>query len=100
MFEGGAKISLMNELCRADAIPKEYLQNVAVGLAKKVRSKPEFDTQSLRSSDIILELLEKSSKKCEYKTIYNMDRLTTNTVSTLYTFPYLPKKIRNEDLFG
>ncbi|MFK7872690.1 MAG: FliG C-terminal domain-containing protein [Oligoflexales bacterium] len=63
MFKGDEKVALMKELCRADAIPKEYLQNVAKALGRKVLSKPEFDTQNLRSSDVLLDLLEKASLK-------------------------------------
>ena len=61
LFTGKARMNLMNELCKADAIPREFLYNVALALSKKVSSKPAFDAQSLRSSDIILELLEKAS---------------------------------------
>lgn len=61
LFEGENKVALMRELCRADAIPKEYLANVAIAMQKKVLSKPEFDTENLRSADILLDLLEKSS---------------------------------------
>ena len=61
MYEGESKVALMRELCKADAIPKEYLANVAKALHKKVLSRTEFDTEQLRSSDIIIDLLEKSS---------------------------------------
>lgn len=61
MYQGDSKVQLMHELCRADAIPKEYLSNVARALAKKVQTRPEFDTQNLRSSDILFDLLEKST---------------------------------------
>lgn len=61
MYQGEAKVDLMRELCRADAIPKEYLSNVAKALNKKVSSRPEFDTEHLRSSDILLDLLEKAN---------------------------------------
>lgn len=61
MYEGAQKVGLMRELCRADAIPKEYLGNVAKALHKKVLSRNEFDTEQLRSNDIILDLLEKAS---------------------------------------
>jgi flagellar motor switch protein FliG len=61
MYEGEAKVALMRELCKADAIPKEYLSNVAKALHKKVLSRTEYDTEQLRSSDIIIDLLEKSS---------------------------------------
>ena len=61
LYAGEARIALMRELCKADAIPKEYLANVAKALHKKVLSRTEFDTEQLRSSDIIIELLEKAS---------------------------------------
>lgn len=61
MYVGDQKVALMRELCRADAIPKEYLGNVAKALHKKVLSRNEFDTEQLRSNDIILDLLEKAS---------------------------------------
>ena len=60
MYRAAPKVDLMRELCRADAIPKEYLSNVASALRKKVQSRPEFDTENLRSSDILLDLLEKA----------------------------------------
>ena len=60
MYTGQAKVALMRELCRADAIPKEYLANVAKALEKKIMSRPEFDTENLRSNDILLELMEKA----------------------------------------
>jgi len=60
IYEGDAKVALMRELCRADAIPKDYLANVARALQRKVESRPEFDTENLRASDILLDLLEKA----------------------------------------
>jgi flagellar motor switch protein FliG len=65
MYEGEAKVNLMRELCRADAIPKEFLSNVAKALHKKVLNRSDFDTEQLRSSDIILDLLEKSSLQAQ-----------------------------------
>ncbi len=61
MYQGESKVTLMKELCRADAIPKDYLSNVAMVLHKKVTAKPEFDTENLRSSDILFDLLEKAN---------------------------------------
>jgi flagellar motor switch protein FliG len=60
MYHGQKKTDLMRELCKADAIPKEYLSNVAQALHKKVTTRPEFDTENLRASDILLDLLEKA----------------------------------------
>lgn len=60
MYMGSDKVLLMSELSSADAIPKEFLFNVAKVLNKKVSSKPEFDTENLRTSDILLDLMEKA----------------------------------------
>lgn len=68
LYQGDAKVKLLAELSSADAIPKEYLINVAQALHKKVKSRPEFDTENLRSSDILLDLLEKSNLS-EQKTL-------------------------------
>ncbi len=61
LYEGDAKVALMRELCKSDAIPKEYLANVAKAIHKKVLSRTDYDTEQLRSSDIIIELLEKAT---------------------------------------
>lgn len=63
MYHGEAKVNLMRELCKADAIPKEYLFNVAKALRRKVSISPEFDTENIRSSEIIIDLLEKADLK-------------------------------------
>ncbi|NRA45702.1 MAG: hypothetical protein HRU09_12165 [Oligoflexales bacterium] len=96
MFEGKAKVDLMNELCKADAIPREFLYNVALALSKKVLSKPEFDTQSLRASDIILELLEKSSlaeQKVLMRSLNQSNAEAAKAIKlklvTIETLPYL-----------
>ena len=96
MFEGKAKVDLMNELCKADAIPREFLYNVALALSKKVLSKPEFDTQSLRASDIILELLEKSSMAEQKVLMRNLNQSNADAAKaiklklvTIETLPYL-----------
>lgn len=96
MFEGRAKINLMNELCKADAIPREYLYNVAIALSKKVLSRPEFDTHSLRSSDIIIELMERATLREQKVLMKNL--METNTEAarsikirlvTIELLPYL-----------
>lgn len=79
MYEGESKVSLLSELSRADTIPKEFLYNVAKALQKKVQSSPEFDTENLRTSDILLDLLEKASL-VEQKTL--MTTLVRNNPET------------------
>ena len=58
---GEAKVQLLSELSTAEAIPKDYWLNVAQALHKKLKLDPEFDTENLRSSDILLDLLEKAT---------------------------------------
>lgn len=60
LYQGDTKILLLSELSKADTIPKEFLYNVAKVLKKKVQSSPEFDAENLRTSDILLDLLEKA----------------------------------------
>jgi len=57
-FSGDQRTSLLAELGTVVSFPKEYLQNVARALQKKAHSTPEG--QSIRSEDILLQLLEKS----------------------------------------
>jgi flagellar motor switch protein FliG len=75
MYQGDSKMSLMNELCKADAIPKEYLSNVALALGRKVTSRPEFDTQNLRSSEVLVDLMERAE-------LGEQKRLMSNLINT------------------
>lgn len=96
MYHGESKVNLMRELCRADAIPKEYLSNVAKALEKKVTTRPEFDTENLRSNDILLELMEKADLDEQRALMRNLQ--TTNVEAarsiklklvTVEVMPYL-----------
>lgn len=60
MFVGQSRIDLMQELCRADAIPKDYLSSVANALTRKISASAKFDTAKLRSNDILFDLLERA----------------------------------------
>ena len=60
MYKGKDKIDLMSELTKAEAVPREYLFNVAKAMSKKVASHPEYDTENLRASDILIDLMEKA----------------------------------------
>lgn len=60
LYEGNSKVTLMKELCAASAIPRDYLANVAKALHKKTLARTDFDTEQLRSSDILFDLLEKA----------------------------------------
>ena len=77
LFAGENKAELMSELCKADTIPKEYLTNLAKILRKKVSNSAEFDTENLRSNDVLLDLLEKSSLS-EQKTLISELQITND----------------------
>lgn len=83
MYKGAAKVNLMGELSRADAIPKEYLQNVARALQKKVQSRPEFDAENLRSSDILLDLLERATLDEQRRLMNNLMKANPDTARGL-----------------
>lgn len=96
LYQGAPKMQLMRELCRADAIPKEFLHNVAAALQKKVRTRPEFDTEQLRSSEILLDLLEKSPIQEQRELMADLESINPESARaikvklvTLEMLPYL-----------
>src|SRR5690606_11672265 len=85
-----------HELCRAEAIPKEYLNNIAKALSRKVEARPEFDTQNIRSSEIIIDLLERSELFEQRQIMGNLRRTNTDAARaimlklvTVEILPYL-----------
>lgn len=107
MFEGMGKVNLMSELSRADAIPKEYLFNVAQALGNKVRTSPEFDTEQVRSSEILLDLMEKSDlfqQRELMRTLQAQNPETSRAIKmklvTLETLPFLKSGILIELILG
>ncbi len=96
MYQGESKLKLMGELCRADAIPKDYLANVASALAKKVQARPEFDTENLRSSDILLDLMERADLEEQRGLMANLQKTNADAARglrmklvTIEMLPYL-----------
>ena len=107
MFEGMGKVGLMAELSRADAIPKEYLFNVAQALGNKVRTSPEFDTEQVRSSEILLDLMEKSDlfqQRELMRTLQAQNPETARAIKmklvTLEILPFLKSGILIELILG
>ena len=82
-FDGESRTRLLGELCRADAVPKEYLSNVAQALHKKASSKPEFDTQNVRASDVLLDFLERSSLPEQQGLMTHMRESNPDTARTI-----------------
>ena len=96
MYVGGSKVELMHELSTAEAIPKDFLFSVAKALSKKVTSKPEFDTENLRTSDILLDLLEKAPLAEQRQLMANLQETNAETARslkmrlvTVHMLPYL-----------
>jgi flagellar motor switch protein FliG len=83
MYEGDAKIKLLEELSQAEAIPREFLFNVAQALQKKIQSRSEFDTEQLRSSDILLDLLERSNLRDQRRLMQTLERNNPETARGL-----------------
>jgi len=83
MYEGDAKIRLLEELSQAEAIPREFLFNVAQALQKKIQSRSEFDTEQLRSSDILLDLLERSDLRDQRRLMQTLERNNPETARGL-----------------
>lgn len=96
MYEGDARIRLLEELSQAEAIPREFLFNVAQALQKKIHSRSEFDTEQLRSSDILLDLLERSDLRDQRRLMQTLERNNPETARglklklvTVEMLPYL-----------
>lgn len=83
MYQGDAKIQLMSQLSMSDAIPKEFMANVAKALAKKVAKRPEYDTENIRSSDVLLDLLEKSALAEQRELMATLQKQNPDTARSL-----------------
>ena len=96
MYVGQSKVDLLQQLSMAEAIPKEFLFNVAKALSRKVSSRPEFDTENLRSSDILIDLLEKADLDDQRKLMTQLQETNPDTARsvkmslvTVEIMPYL-----------
>jgi len=96
MYTGQPKIDLMQELCRGEPIPKEFLANIAVALQRKVSARPEFDVENLRSSEILFDLMDKASLDEQRSLMQNLMRTNTEAARaiklklvTVELMPYL-----------
>jgi flagellar motor switch protein FliG len=74
MYTGQPKVDLMQELCRGEPIPKEFLANIAVVLQRKVTARPEFDVENLRSSEILFDLMDKATLDEQRSLMHNLMR--------------------------
>ena len=96
LYPNNLRANLLSSLSFADAVPKEYLFNIAKTLQKKVESSSDFDTENLSSNDILLDLLEKSplnDQKVMMKSLHkkspDIARVIKSRLVTLDTLPFL-----------
>jgi flagellar motor switch protein FliG len=94
LYQGENRVKLMNELVRADMVPRELLENIAKALRIKVEKNPEYNSQAIPSYQIIFDLLEKSELN-EQRQIVNNLRTTNpevarNILSKLITVEIVP----------
>ena len=96
LYPNELRASLLTALSFADAVPKEYLFNIAKTLQKKVQASSEFDTENLSSNDILLDLLEKSpinDQKMMMSSLRkkspDVARVIKSRLITMDTLPYL-----------
>lgn len=83
MYHGPMKIKLLSQLSASEAIPKEFMANVAKALAKKVSQKPEYDTENIRSSDVLLDLLEKAKLTEQRQLMATLQKQNPDTARSL-----------------
>ena len=82
-FDENNRASLMGELCSFDSIPREYLMNVAKSLLRKVQTNSEYDTEKLRSNDVLLDLLEKSNLDEQIKLMGELEQANSDTAANI-----------------
>ncbi len=79
LFRGQAKSQLLQELSKGDSVPREYLFSVAQAIARKAQTRPEFDAENLRGSDILLDLLQRSDLQEQRQLMANLMRTNPDT---------------------
>ncbi|MEY4065542.1 MAG: hypothetical protein RIR26_1750 [Pseudomonadota bacterium] len=73
LFDGSLKTDLLKELCVKEALPREYLQNVAEALKRKLRNSGLSDGEMLGGADVLVELMERSDKQSQFDMMQDLD---------------------------
>lgn len=96
LFEGNAKVDLLRELSSGDLVPRDYLINVAEALRRKALSRPNFDGENVRGTDVLLDLLERAQLQEQRDLMSDLDqtnaeaaRLLRSRLVTVETLPFL-----------
>lgn len=73
LVEPDARLKLMNELSRMDYLPKDYIKNIANALERKSKDNPKFNTESISSSEILVQLLESSDRDMQNEVFRSLE---------------------------
>ncbi len=72
-LDDNSRFQLMTELSRIDYLPRDYIFNVANALKRKRRDNPRLNTEALPGSDVLLTLLERTSREMQRTVIRNLE---------------------------
>lgn len=96
LFDGNLKVDLLRELSSGDLVPREFLINVAEALRRKALSRPNFDGENVRGTDVLLDLLERAQLQEQRDLMADLDqtnpeasRLLRSRLVTVETLPFL-----------
>lgn len=85
LFEGDLKSLLLKELCVKEALPREYLFNVAQALKRKLERLGTGDGEMLGGADVLIDLMERGDRESQTEMLFNLDR----------TNPELARQVRS-----
>ncbi len=72
-MEPDHRMRLLTELSRIDYLPRDYIYNVANALKRKRRENPKLNTEALPGSDVLLNLLERTTWDVQRNVIRNLE---------------------------
>lgn len=73
LFDGSLKSDLLRELCVKETLPRDYLQNLADALKRKLRRTGLADGEILGGADVIIDLMERSDKEGQSALMLDLD---------------------------
>lgn len=74
LFDGPLKSELLKELCVKDTLSREYLQNVADALKRKLHHSGSLQGEVLGGADVIIDLMERSDRVDQAAMMLDMDK--------------------------
>lgn len=74
LFGGTLKNELLRELCVKEALPRDYLQNVAEALRRKQRHSRISEGEALGGADVIIDLMERLDLPDQASMMADLDR--------------------------